>query len=49
MAERTLEVHSDWQEETVLVGRLWTRSKGIRETCSFEYADSWRGHPMHSR
>ena len=45
MADRTLEVHIDWQGETVLVGRLWTRSKGNKQTCSFEYADSWRGHP----
>ena len=45
MADRTLEVHIDWQGATVLVGRLWTGSKGNKETCSFEYADSWRGHP----
>lgn len=43
--ERTLDVHIAWQDETVLVGRLWTRSKGSKETSSFEYSDTWRGHP----
>jgi serine/threonine-protein kinase HipA len=43
--ERTLDVHIDWQGETLHVGRLWTRSRGNKETSSFEYADSWRGHP----
>ena len=43
--ERSLNVHMTWQDETVLVGRLWTRSKGSKETSSFEYSDTWRGHP----
>ena len=43
--ERTLDVYMAWQGETVSVGRLWARSKGSRETSSFEYSDVWRGHP----
>jgi serine/threonine-protein kinase HipA len=43
--ERSLNVHMAWQGETVLVGRLWTRSKGSKETSSFEYSGGWRGHP----
>lgn len=43
--DRELDVYVDWQGDTVLVGRLYARSKGKKETSSFEYADSWRGHP----
>ncbi|MDB5584501.1 MAG: HipA-like protein [Bradyrhizobium sp.] len=43
--ERTLDVHIDWQGETLHVGRLWARSRGTKETSSFEYAESWRAHP----
>ncbi len=42
--ERTLDVHIDWQGETLHVGRLWARSKGNKETSSFEYVESWRAH-----
>lgn len=41
--DRELEVHLDWQGSTLLVGRLWARSKGARETSTFEYAADWRG------
>jgi serine/threonine-protein kinase HipA len=43
--ERALDVHIGWQGELVLVGKLWTRSKGNRETSSFEYSRDWRAHP----
>ena len=43
--ERTIDVHIAWQGATVLVGRLWTRSKGNKETSSFEYDEAWRLHP----
>ena len=39
-----LDVYLDWQKETVKIGRLWTCSKGNKQTSSFEYTDSWRGH-----
>ncbi len=41
--ERELDVYMDWQGHTVPVGRLWARSKGARETSTFEYAATWRG------
>jgi serine/threonine-protein kinase HipA len=44
--DRTLDVHIDWQGETLHIGRLWTRSKGNKETASFEYADNWRRNPQ---
>lgn len=39
--DRTLDVCLDWQGETVLVGRLWARARGARETATFEYDRSW--------
>ena len=30
--------------ETVSVGTLWTRTRGARETASFEYDPSWLAH-----
>lgn len=39
--DRELDVHIDWQDDTVLVGKLWARSKGNRQTSSFEYASEW--------
>lgn len=43
--ERALDVHIAWQGETIHVGHLWTRSKGNKETSSFEYSGTWRAHP----
>ena len=43
--ERIINVHIAWQGETISVGHLWARSKGNRETSSFEYSDAWRAHP----
>lgn len=41
--DRSLEVHIGWAQETVLVGRLWTRTRGARESASFEYDRTWIG------
>lgn len=43
--ERELDIHIDWQGETVPVGRLWARSKGARETATFEYDRGWLARP----
>lgn len=42
---RDLDVHIDWRGETLVIGHLWARSKGSRETSSFEYSEIWRRHP----
>ena len=39
--ERELLVFMDLAGETVPVGRLWARTRGARETASFEYDPSW--------
>ena len=39
--ERELLVFMELAGETVSVGRLWTRTRGARETASFEYDPSW--------
>jgi serine/threonine-protein kinase HipA len=39
--ERELLVFMDMAGETVPAGRLWTRTRGARETASFEYSPSW--------
>ena len=44
--ERVLDVHIAWQSETIHVGHLWARSKGNKETSSFEYSAAWRAHPI---
>lgn len=41
MSDRDLDVYLEWQGETLMVGRLWTRSKGSKETSSFEYKEAW--------
>jgi serine/threonine-protein kinase HipA len=41
--ERDLEVHLDWQGETLFIGRLWARARGARETATFEYDHAWLG------
>ena len=43
--ERILNVHIAWQGATISVGRLWARTRGSKETSSFEYSDAWRAHP----
>lgn len=42
--DRDLDVYAEWQGANLLVGQLWARSRGQRETCSFEYAPAWLGH-----
>ena len=39
--DRQLTVHISRRDETALVGRLWTRLRGARESASFEYAADW--------
>jgi serine/threonine-protein kinase HipA len=39
--DRELTVHLARGGETTLVGRLWTRIRGGRESASFEYAPDW--------
>ena len=39
--ERELLVFMELGGETVAVGKLWTRTRGARETASFEYDPSW--------
>ena len=39
--ERSIDVHLTRGETTVLVGRLWSRVRGAKETASFEYATGW--------
>ena len=39
--ERDLLVFMELAGETVSVGTLWTRTRGARETASFEYDPSW--------
>lgn len=41
--DREIEVHIDWDGATRLVGRLWARAKGARQTCSFAYDPAWLG------
>lgn len=41
MSDRDLDVYLDWQGETLLAGRLWARSKGSKDTSSFEYDETW--------
>jgi serine/threonine-protein kinase HipA len=43
--DRELTVHLSQRGETTLVGRLWTRSRGARESASFEYAAEWLARP----
>ena len=43
--ERELLVHCDSTEGPILVGRLWSRTRGAKESASFEYDKSWLGRP----
>jgi len=42
MSEPAAWVYVDVRGEPRLAGRLWTRTRGGRESASFEYAESWR-------
>ncbi|QDU82456.1 putative DNA-binding transcriptional regulator [Polystyrenella longa] len=37
-------VYVDLADSPILVGRLWTRSRGARESASFEYDGNWLSH-----
>jgi serine/threonine-protein kinase HipA len=41
--DRNLDVYLDWRKELVLIGRLWARATGARQTASFEYDRAWIG------
>ena len=43
--ERETAVYADLAGATVPVGTLWTRTRGARQTASFEYAASWLARP----
>ena len=43
--EREVLVFMDLPGATVPVGKLWARTRGARETASFEYDPSWLSHP----
>lgn len=43
--ERETAVYVDLDGATVPVGTLWTRTRGARQTASFEYAASWLARP----
>ncbi len=38
-------VHVELNGETIQVGRLWSRMRGVRESATFEYDASWLTHP----
>lgn len=43
--EKVVLVYIDLKNETVLVGRLWGRVRGKKESASFEYDKSWLKRP----
>lgn len=43
--DHQLDVHLEWLGATLPVGKLWARSRGTRESSSFEYAEAWITHP----
>jgi len=43
--DRELLVYIDVEDEPVRVGRLWARTRGAKESASFEYAKDWLAHP----
>ena len=43
--DREVLVFVDLRGTTIAVGRLWWRSRGGRESASFEYDDAWLRHP----
>ena len=38
-------VYVELHGESILVGRLWSRTRGARESATFEYDASWLTHP----
>lgn len=44
--ENHIYVYIDLQGVTTLVGQLWMRARGGRETATFEYDPSWLAHPQ---
>ena len=44
---RTTQVYMAMQGENCLVGTLWTRQKGGRESATFEYSRTWLDNPAH--
>jgi len=45
MMEREILVHADLRGRSLLVGRLWSRSRKGREGAAFEYDKTWLVHP----
>ncbi|MEZ4753745.1 MAG: type II toxin-antitoxin system HipA family toxin [Bdellovibrionota bacterium] len=45
MVEREVFVHIDLNGSPVLVGRLWTRVRGRKESSTFEYDSNWLERP----
>src|SRR3984957_1257780 len=43
--EKEILVYLDLQATPHLVGRLWTRMRGDRQSATFEYDRSWLAHP----
>ncbi len=43
--ERELLVYVDVDDVPVRAGRLWARTRGAKESASFEYAREWLAHP----
>ena len=44
--ERTVLTHVDLDGVPQLVGRLWTRERGGKQSASFEYDKSWLENPL---
>ena len=44
---RSTLVYMELQGEKCLVGTLWTRQKGGRESATFEYSRTWLDNPAH--
>ena len=44
MTERELDVFADLEGVPVRAGRLWARTRGRKESASFEYDDGWLAH-----
>lgn len=43
--ERWILVHLDLNDTPLLIGRLWVRVRGDRESATFEYDPGWLDHP----